>query len=80
QNLEQGSFVLLLVNYGLITLINQSFDICDNLDSIDDSCPIQDSVLNITKTFKIPKISPHSDYRIKATAYSQKRLIHVSMK
>ena len=55
KDIEPGATVFLQVKYGLITLIKQEADLCDNLPKIDMSCPIKEGVLSITKEVDIPK-------------------------
>jgi hypothetical protein len=55
QDIDPGATVFLQVKYGLITLIKQEADLCDNLPKIDLSCPIKKGVLTIKKEVDIPK-------------------------
>lgn len=55
KDIEPGATVFLQVKYGLITLIKQEADLCDNLPKIDMSCPIEKGVLSLKKEVDIPK-------------------------
>lgn len=55
KDIEPGATVFLQVKYGLITLIKQEADLCDNLPQIDMSCPVKEGVLSIKKEVDIPK-------------------------
>jgi hypothetical protein len=54
KDIEPGATVFLQVKYGLITLIKQEADLCDNLPKIDLACPLKEGVLSITKEVNIP--------------------------
>lgn len=55
KDIEPGATVFLQVKYGLITLIKQEADLCDNLGKIDLSCPLKEGVFTIKKEVDIPK-------------------------
>jgi hypothetical protein len=50
-----GATVFLQVKYGLITLIKQEADLCDNLPKIDITCPVDKGVFTLKKEVDIPK-------------------------
>jgi len=66
QDIDPGATVFLQVKYGLITLIKQEADLCDNLPKIDLSCPIKKGVLTIKKEVDIPKQVPPGKYTVLA--------------
>ncbi|KAL2443572.1 Phosphatidylglycerol/phosphatidylinositol transfer protein [Exophiala dermatitidis] len=66
QTIEPGATVLLQVKYGLITLIKQEADLCDNLPKIDLSCPIDKGVMTLKKEVDIPKQVPPGKYTVLA--------------
>jgi hypothetical protein len=43
------------VKYGLITLIKQEADLCDNLGQVDMSCPLKKGKMSLVKEVDIPK-------------------------
>jgi len=55
KDIEPGATVFLQVKYGLITLIKQEADLCDNLPQIDMACPLKEGVLTLKKEVDIPK-------------------------
>ena len=55
QSIEPGATIFLQVKYGLITLIKQEADLCDNLPKIDITCPIEKGIFNLEKEVDIPK-------------------------
>ncbi|KPI43911.1 Phosphatidylglycerol/phosphatidylinositol transfer protein [Cyphellophora attinorum] len=66
QDIEPGATVFLQVKYGLITLIKQEADLCDNLPKIDMECPVKKGVLTIKKEVDIPKQVPPGKYTVLA--------------
>jgi hypothetical protein len=64
--IEPGATVFLQVKYGLITLIKQEADLCDNLPQIDMSCPIEKGVMTLKKEVDIPKQVPPGKYTVLA--------------
>lgn len=54
KNIDPGATVFLQVKYGLITLIKQEADLCDNLPKIDITCPIDEGVMTLKKEVDIP--------------------------
>lgn len=55
KDIEPGATVFLQVKYGLITLIKQEADLCDNLPKIDITCPLKEGVLSLQKEVDIPQ-------------------------
>jgi len=53
----EGAYINLSVKYGLITLINQRADLCEQMENVDEKCPLE-GVKTITKEVNIPKEVP----------------------
>lgn len=62
QEVEEGAYLLLVVKYGFIGLINQRADLCEQMKSaVDEDCPLIGEKV-ITKDVDLPKeIPPVSD-------------------
>jgi ML domain len=54
---EAGAYVVLQVKYGLITLVKQTMDLCDQVKNVDLDCPIEGDV-TITKDVDLPREIP----------------------
>lgn len=54
----QGAYVNLVVKYGLITLISQTADLCDQLGNVDLKCPLEKGKMVLTKEVELPKVIP----------------------
>jgi len=66
KDIEPGATVFLQVKYGLITLIKQEADLCDNLPKIDITCPLEKGLFTIKKEVDIPKQVPPGKYTVLA--------------
>ncbi|RMZ81464.1 hypothetical protein DV738_g2258, partial [Chaetothyriales sp. CBS 135597] len=66
EDIEPGAKVFLQVKYGLITLIKQEADLCDNIGRIDLSCPLKKGPLVLTREVDIPKQVPPGKYTVHA--------------
>ncbi|EXJ58371.1 hypothetical protein A1O7_05796 [Cladophialophora yegresii CBS 114405] len=66
KDIDPGATVFLQVKYGLITLIKQEADLCDNLPKIDITCPIKEGVFTLKKEVDIPKQVPPGKYTVLA--------------
>ena len=53
-----GAKVDITVKYGLITLLRESLDLCDNAGKVDLVCPVDTGKLVLNKSVDIPKEVP----------------------
>lgn len=58
QTVKRGAKVLLMVKYGLITILNGEVDLCDQLKEVDLSCPLKKGDVSLTKSVDLPKQIP----------------------
>ena len=56
--INTGAKVKITVYYGMIRILDQDFDICENLDQVDMKCPIEKGEITVTKGVDIPKQIP----------------------
>lgn len=76
ERIEKGAKVLLVVKYGLITLIRQTADLCDQLVNVDMKCPLEKGDMILTKKVDLPKqIPPVCCNRLRIRS-SGSKLIH----
>jgi hypothetical protein len=64
--IDHGSYCEVTVKYGLITLIRQNIDLCDNADKVDLECPVDQGKVLINKTVDIPSQIPNGKYTVTA--------------
>ncbi|KAI8633372.1 phosphatidylinositol transfer protein [Xylariaceae sp. FL1651] len=70
ERIEEGAYVKLVVKYGLIRLIAQTVDLCEQVQNVDLKCPIEKGILSITKAVDIPKEVPPGTYNVFADVYN----------
>ena len=57
EDVEEGAYIQLQVKYGLIRLINQKTDLCEQMSNVDEECPLSGEK-TITKDVDLPKEIP----------------------
>lgn len=70
KDVEPGAKVFLQVKYGLITLIKQEADLCDQIGNIDLSCPLKKGPMEFKKSVQIPQQVPKGKYSVTADVYT----------
>ncbi|KAG9681031.1 phosphatidylglycerol/phosphatidylinositol transfer protein precursor, partial [Aureobasidium melanogenum] len=71
EDIEEGAKVHLQVKYGLIRIINQEADLCDNLKNVDLECPLKKGPMELTKDVDLPKEIPPGKYTVLADVYTK---------
>ncbi|KIX02444.1 uncharacterized protein Z518_08385 [Rhinocladiella mackenziei CBS 650.93] len=66
KDVDPGATVFLQVKYGLITLIKQEADLCDNLPQVDLNCPLKEGSMSLKKEVDIPNQVPPGKYTVLA--------------
>ncbi|MCJ1231883.1 Phosphatidylglycerol/phosphatidylinositol transfer protein [Toensbergia leucococca] len=65
EKVEAGATVNLQVKYGLIRLINQELDLCNEIKKVDKECPLDGDEV-FTKDVDLPKEIPPGTYTVLA--------------
>ncbi|KAF1813154.1 phosphatidylglycerol/phosphatidylinositol transfer protein precursor [Eremomyces bilateralis CBS 781.70] len=71
QDVEDGAKVHLRVKYGLITLINQDANLCEQIKNVDLQCPLKAGALTFTKDVNLPREIPPGHYTVLADVLSK---------
>lgn len=71
ETIKEGAYVDVVVNYGYIKLLTQTYDLCDELPNIDMTCPINKGDYTLTKEVEIPNEVPPGKYTVFARAYNK---------
>lgn len=58
EDIEEGAKVHIQVKYGVITLINQETDLCEQTKNVDLECPLEKGELKLKKDVELPKEIP----------------------
>jgi len=69
--IEEGAKVHLQVKYGLITLINQEADLCEQVKNVDLECPLDKGKLKLSKDVDLPKEIPPGNYQVLADVFTK---------
>lgn len=70
ETVTEGSYVDVLVKYGIMTLYSKRIDLCEQAHEIDESCPIEKGNHTIDRLVQLPgKIFPGS-YNLYVNAYN----------
>lgn len=71
EEVEEGAYLVLVVKYGLIRLINQQADLCEQMkNNVDEECPLIGDK-TITKDVNLPKEIPPGRYSVLADVYTK---------
>ncbi|CAG8520886.1 2631_t:CDS:2 [Funneliformis caledonium] len=65
-----GSYVDLTVKLGLIKLLHQKLDLCEQVEKVDKSCPLEEGEQYLETTVTLPKEIPFGKYTVEAYVYT----------
>ncbi|KAJ5569626.1 uncharacterized protein N7459_009056 [Penicillium hispanicum] len=71
KTIEDGAKVNLVVKWGLITLIQQTADLCEQIANVDLQCPLEKGELVLEKQVDLPKQIPPGKYSVFADVYTK---------
>ncbi|CAI7568516.1 unnamed protein product [Penicillium pancosmium] len=71
ETIEEGATVALVVKWGLITLISQTVDLCEQIKEVDLECPLEKGPMTLTKDVKLPNAIPPGSYSVLADVYTK---------
>ncbi|MCJ1470804.1 Phosphatidylglycerol/phosphatidylinositol transfer protein [Pseudocyphellaria aurata] len=66
----EGAYINLSVKYGLITLLRQQADLCEQMKNVDEECPL-DGEKTLTKDVELPARIPPGHYSVLADVYTK---------
>lgn len=58
QKIEKGATATVSVKYGLIKILTQEVDLCEQAEGIDLECPIEKGDLDLSKMVELPREIP----------------------
>lgn len=65
KDVEEGTKVHLQVKYGLIRILNQEVDLCEQADKLNLKCPLKKGPMTLTRDVEMPKeIPPVSSFPV----------------
>jgi len=68
--IEKGAYVNLQVKYGLITLVKQTVDLCEQVSNVDLECPLEAGDLDLVKDVELPNQIPPGKYTVLADVFT----------
>lgn len=69
--IEDGAYVDVVVNYGYIKLIQQTYDLCEELPQVGMECPLEKGEYDLIKAVELPSQIPPGKYTVSARAYTK---------
>ena len=57
-DVDEGATVLLEVRWGLITLLRQQVDLCEQIENVDLKCPLEKGAITLSKEVELPQEIP----------------------
>ncbi|OQO05575.1 hypothetical protein B0A48_09345 [Cryoendolithus antarcticus] len=66
EDVEEGAKVHLQVKYGLITIIKQDADLCEQVKNVDLECPVKKGTTELSKDIELPSQIPPGKYTVLA--------------
>ncbi|KAI9487665.1 MAG: ML domain-containing protein [Benjaminiella poitrasii] len=73
ETVPNGTYVEIVVKYGVVRLFQKKFDFCDKIQEIDEKCPIPKGDLTFTKVVSLPKEIPPGKYTVRAEIFTPKK-------
>lgn len=70
-DVEDGAYVDVTVNYGYIKLIQQTYDLCEELPEVGMECPLEAGEYDLIKAVELPSQIPPGKYTVIARAYTK---------
>ncbi|KAL9047326.1 MAG: hypothetical protein Q9214_000068 [Letrouitia sp. 1 TL-2023] len=70
EEVDRDAYINLSVKYGLITLVNTRADLCDQMEAVDEECPLL-GVREFTKEVSLPKEIPTGTFTVLADVYTE---------
>ncbi|CEJ53892.1 Phosphatidylglycerol/phosphatidylinositol transfer protein [Penicillium brasilianum] len=71
ETITEGAIVNVEVKWGVITLVKQTMDLCDQIENVDLKCPLEKGKMTLTKQVDLPKQIPPGRYSVLADVYTE---------
>ncbi|CAG8649202.1 6775_t:CDS:2 [Ambispora leptoticha] len=71
ERVDEGSYVDITVKLGLIRLLQQRMDLCEQVEKVDKKCPLEAGPQTLKKTVELPKEIPPGKYFVDAFVYTK---------
>ncbi|KAL1916959.1 uncharacterized protein VTP21DRAFT_5156 [Calcarisporiella thermophila] len=71
ETVNRGAYIDLTVKYGLIKLLQQKLDLCDEVEKIGMQCPLSEGEHDVEHTETLPREIPPGKYTVNAVVYTE---------
>lgn len=71
EDISDGAYVEIEVKYGLIRLIRQTLDLCEQTAKVDLPCPIEEGVVTLQREVQLPQAIPPGKYSVNAKVFTK---------
>ncbi|KAK5998314.1 Phosphatidylglycerol/phosphatidylinositol transfer protein [Cladobotryum mycophilum] len=68
--IQDGAYAQVTVKLGLIRLLSQTFDLCQQVGNIDLKCPLEAGNLTVSHTVTLPREIPPAKFNVVADVYT----------
>lgn len=70
EDITEGAYVDIVVKYGLIRILHQTLDLCEQTDKVDLACPIKEGKVELEREVQLPKVIPNGKYQVTASVFT----------
>lgn len=71
EDITPGAYVEVEVKYGLIRLIRQRLDLCEQTEKVDLACPIKEGEITLERVVELPQAIPPGRYTVNAKVFTE---------
>lgn len=71
EDITAGAYVEVEVKYGLIRLLRQTLDLCEQTEKVDLACPIKEGQITLERVVELPKQIPPGRYTVNAKVFTE---------
>lgn len=71
EDVGEGAYINVVVTYGYIRLLTQTFDLCEQVEEVDLKCPLKKGPISIKKEIELPSEIPPGQYTAIAKVFTK---------
>lgn len=71
EDIEAGAYVEIEVKYGLIRLLRQTLDLCEQTEKVELGCPIKEGEVSLERVVQLPQAIPPGRYTVNARVFTE---------
>ncbi|CAG8786050.1 36874_t:CDS:2, partial [Racocetra persica] len=70
ERVMEGSYINLIVKFGMIKLLQKRLDLCEQVEKVDKTCPLEEGKQTLEHTVELPKEIPPGKYFVDVQVYT----------